>query len=222
MANSSIEKIIFCKQLGTVLGVKSAHLTSSLPPLVFRIGKLQAALCRMVAWSLPLTRVTILQLEIHENTSGVNKIHLKENYMKCPRMRSFHCVLLLILKDHTSISADREREMPVSAAWQESSAFWGKSTSFWVGVSNQNLYVLRAVRHRLPGELWVPHPWRCPRPWMGHQGPELSSGLCALVPNLSLSPHMEEVRKLGSINWVASMEAAYTQILVLQKSQARV
>jgi len=35
-------------------------------------------------------------------------------------------------------------------------------------------FILRAVRrwHCCP-ELWVPHPWRCPRPWMGPGQPEL-------------------------------------------------
>ena len=36
------------------------------------------------------------------------------------------------------------------------------------------LFAQRAVRrwHCCP-ELWVPHPWRCPRPWMGPGQPEL-------------------------------------------------
>ena len=35
-------------------------------------------------------------------------------------------------------------------------------------------FIQRAVRrwHCCP-ELWVPHPWRCPRPWMGPVQPEL-------------------------------------------------
>ena len=38
----------------------------------------------------------------------------------------------------------------------------------------KKFFTQRAVRrwHCCP-ELWVPHPWRCPRPWMGPGQPEL-------------------------------------------------
>ena len=38
----------------------------------------------------------------------------------------------------------------------------------------RRFFTQRAVRHwHCCPELWVPHPWRCPRPWRGPEQPEL-------------------------------------------------